>query len=100
MLWHSDCPYWSFSFVLSFCHRVKAFLNKTDLPLYFRRGGELILMDAGSEYHGYASDITRTWPVSGKFSEPQRELYELVLRVHKKCLQVSDISFCFLILPG
>lgn len=48
-------------------------------------------MDAGSEYHGYASDITRTWPVSGKFSDPQRELYEMVLRVHKKCLKVSDI---------
>ena len=46
-------------------------------------------MDAGSEYHGYASDITRTWPVSGNFSEPQRELYEVVLRVQKKCLQVS-----------
>ena len=52
------------------------------------RDGELVLMDAGCEYHGYASDITRTWPVSGKFSEPQRELYELVLRVHKKCLKV------------
>ena len=49
-------------------------------------------MDAGCEYHGYASDITRTWPVSGKFSDPQRELYELVLRVHKKCLKVRLIT--------
>lgn len=54
------------------------------------RNGELVLMDAGSEYHGYASDITRTWPVSGNFSEPQRELYEVVLRVHKKCLQLCQ----------
>jgi len=42
-------------------------------------GGELILVDAGCEVDGYASDITRTWPVNGKFSEAQREIYELVL---------------------
>ena len=41
--------------------------------------GELILVDAGCEVDGYASDITRTWPVNGKFSEAQREIYELVL---------------------
>ena len=59
----------------------------------FCRDGELVLMDAGCEYHGYASDITRAWPVNGKFSEPQRELYELVLRVHKKCLKVRYNTF-------
>jgi Xaa-Pro aminopeptidase len=41
--------------------------------------GELLLVDAGCEYGYYASDVTRTWPVSGKFSQPQREIYELVL---------------------
>jgi len=41
--------------------------------------GELLLIDAGAEYQGYASDITRTFPVNGKFSEPQLELYNLVL---------------------
>jgi Xaa-Pro aminopeptidase len=41
--------------------------------------GELLLVDAGCEMDGYASDITRTWPVSGKFSAPQRAIYELVL---------------------
>lgn len=41
--------------------------------------GELVLIDAGCEYAGYAADITRTFPVSGRFSKPQRELYELVL---------------------
>ena len=40
---------------------------------------EIILIDAGSEFRGYASDITRSWPISGKFTEPQRELYQLVL---------------------
>ncbi|MES9966076.1 MAG: Xaa-Pro aminopeptidase [Sedimenticola sp.] len=42
--------------------------------------GDLLLIDAGCEYDYYASDITRTYPVNGKFSEPQRLLYELVLK--------------------
>ena len=43
------------------------------------RDGDLLLIDAGCELDGYASDITRTFPVSGKFSAPQKDLYELVL---------------------
>ena len=43
------------------------------------RPGELCLIDAGCEYGGYASDITRTFPADGRFSGPQRVLYELVL---------------------
>ncbi|MFZ9652550.1 MAG: Xaa-Pro aminopeptidase [Steroidobacteraceae bacterium] len=43
------------------------------------RSGELLLIDAGCEYECYASDITRTFPVNGKFSKPQRALYELVV---------------------
>jgi Xaa-Pro aminopeptidase len=46
-------------------------------------------MDAGCEYHGYASDVTRTWPISGKFTKPQRELYQLVLDVQKSCIEAS-----------
>ncbi|MBS3803470.1 MAG: Xaa-Pro aminopeptidase [Oleiphilaceae bacterium] len=42
--------------------------------------GDLVLIDAGCELECYASDITRTFPVSGKFSEPQRALYEVVLK--------------------
>ena len=41
--------------------------------------GELLLVDAGCELDGYASDVTRTFPVGGKFSGPQRDIYELVL---------------------
>ena len=43
------------------------------------RKGDLLLIDAGAECDHYAADITRTFPVSGKFSEPQRLLYQLVL---------------------
>ncbi|MEM6301627.1 MAG: Xaa-Pro aminopeptidase [Pseudomonadota bacterium] len=43
------------------------------------RKGDLVLIDAGCEYRGYASDITRTFPVGGRFSKRQRQLYELVL---------------------
>ena len=45
--------------------------------------GELVLVDAGCELDGYASDITRTWPVNGRFSAPQRALYELVLQAQQ-----------------
>jgi Xaa-Pro aminopeptidase len=41
--------------------------------------GDLLLVDAGCELDGYASDVTRTYPVNGTFSTPQREIYELVL---------------------
>lgn len=43
------------------------------------KDGDLLLIDAGCELDGYASDITRTFPVGGKFSGPQRDIYELVL---------------------
>ncbi len=43
------------------------------------KAGDLLLIDAGGEHHGYASDITRTFPVSGKFTGPQKQLYQLIL---------------------
>ena len=42
--------------------------------------GDLVLIDAGCEYQGYAADITRTFPVSGQFSREQRAIYDLVLK--------------------
>ena len=50
------------------------------------RDGELVLIDAGCELDGYASDITRTYPVNGRFTEPQRQLYELVLAAQAAAL--------------
>lgn len=41
--------------------------------------GDLLLCDAGAEYRNYASDITRTWPVNGRYSKEQRTLYQIVL---------------------
>ena len=46
--------------------------------------GTLLLLDLGVRYQGYCSDITRTYPVSGKFSERQREVYEIVLKANKE----------------
>jgi Xaa-Pro aminopeptidase len=43
------------------------------------KAGELLLIDAGCELDGYAADITRTFPVSGRYSPPQRDVYEMVL---------------------
>ncbi|KAK2715265.1 xaa-Pro aminopeptidase 3-like isoform X2 [Artemia franciscana] len=53
--------------------------------------GELILMDAGSDYFGYSSDITRTWPINGVFTNPQKTLYEALLDVQLQLIrQVSN----------
>ncbi|MEH6575587.1 MAG: Xaa-Pro aminopeptidase [Amphritea sp.] len=51
------------------------------------RDGDLVLIDAGCELDYYASDITRTFPVSGRFSDPQKALYELVLNAQKACIE-------------
>ncbi|KAI9772374.1 MAG: hypothetical protein M1835_006278 [Candelina submexicana] len=56
------------------------------------RDGQLVLVDAGGEYGGYISDITRTWPINGKFSEPQRDLYEAILTVQRKCITLCSES--------
>lgn len=46
------------------------------------RAGELLLIDAGAQRHGYNGDISRTFPVSGRFTQLQRELYDAVLAAH------------------
>jgi Xaa-Pro aminopeptidase len=53
---------------------------------------EVVLIDAGAEYRGYASDITRSWPISGTFSEAQREIYELVLRAQLVAIDACQVG--------
>ncbi len=53
------------------------------------RAGELVLIDAGCELDGYASDITRTFPADGRFSGPQRALYDLVLASEKAAIAAT-----------
>ncbi|WP_150539712.1 Xaa-Pro aminopeptidase [Actinobacillus vicugnae] len=55
--------------------------NENDQVL---KDGDLLLIDAGAEFAHYAGDITRTFPVNGKFSEAQREIYQLVLEAMKE----------------
>ena len=52
------------------------------------RDGDLLLIDAGAEFETYAADITRTFPVSGRFTDAQRRIYQLVLRAQEECIQM------------
>jgi len=59
---------------------------ENNMPL---KDGDLLLIDAGAHYKGYASDITRTFPVNGRFTKPQRDIYDIVLDVEIKCLEAT-----------
>lgn len=59
--------------------------NENDQPL---KDGDLVLIDAGCEFAMYAGDITRTFPVNGKFSDAQREIYQIVLQAQKRAIEL------------
>jgi Xaa-Pro aminopeptidase len=59
------------------------YINNTQLV----EDGKMVLLDAGCELGHYSSDITRTWPINGSFTDPQRVLYEIVLNVQKDLLK-------------
>jgi Xaa-Pro aminopeptidase len=59
------------------------------------KDGDLLLIDAGCEYEGYASDITRTFPVNGKFTGPQKDVYEAVLKAQYACMDVLKAGNAF-----
>ena len=54
--------------------------------------GDMVLVDAGCEYGLYASDITRTFPINGKYSSEQREIYNIVLEAHNKACQAIKVG--------
>jgi Xaa-Pro aminopeptidase len=53
---------------------------------------KMVLMDAGGKFNGYCTDTSRTWPVNGRFTAAQKELYEAVLRVQEACIQVCKLD--------
>lgn len=54
--------------------------------------GDLVLIDAGCEFDSYAADVTRTFPVNGKFSAPQKALYELVLAAQSAAISYAKVG--------
>jgi Xaa-Pro aminopeptidase len=62
---------------------------ENNMPL---RDGDLLLVDAGAEYQGYASDITRTFPINGRYTQPQREVYDAVLEVQEECIKATSVG--------
>ncbi len=59
------------------------------------RDGDLLLVDAGAEYQCYASDITRTWPVNGRYSAEQRALYDVVLAAQSAAIEQARAGIAF-----
>ncbi len=59
------------------------------------QSGDLLLIDAGCEYQGYASDITRTFPVNGAFTGPQKAIYDLVLAAQLACIDAVSPGMPF-----
>lgn len=60
------------------------------------RKNDLVLIDAGCEYQHYAADLTRTLPVSGRFSRSQRAIYEVVLAANKAAIEASRAGALFM----
>lgn len=56
------------------------------------KDGDLVLVDAAGEIGNYCADISRTWPVNGKFTPAQAEVYQAVLNVQKKCISLCTAS--------
>lgn len=57
---------------------------------------DLILIDAGCEWQGYASDVTRTFPIGGRFSKKQRAVYEIVLATQRECIRMIKPGVSFI----
>ena len=83
---HEGC-HWSFpSIIAAGANACCLHYRDNNAPL---RGNELLLVDAGAEYQQYAGDITRTFPVNGRFSREQRALYDIVLNAEKAAIAAA-----------
>lgn len=73
--------------------------NATTLHYVFNdqicKSGQLLLVDAGAEYNYFTGDITRTYPISGHFTDEQAHLYEAVLKVQKQIIEVLKPGITF-----
>jgi len=56
---------------------------------------QLLLMDVGSEYHGYSADVTRTIPANGKFTPEQKAIYELVYQAQEEVFKICKVGTSF-----
>jgi len=85
-----NCQSWAYPSIVGFAE------NATILHYHQNdcrcEGEEIVLIDAGSEFKGYAADITRSWPTSGCFTEAQREIYELVLSAQKSAIEQCRVG--------
>ncbi|MFK7813568.1 MAG: aminopeptidase P N-terminal domain-containing protein [Maribacter sp.] len=63
--------------------------NKTEV------GNDLVLMDLGAEYHGYTADVTRTIPASGKFTQEQKQIYDIVYLAQEAGINASIVGASF-----
>ncbi|XP_063178577.1 xaa-Pro aminopeptidase 3 isoform X2 [Chroicocephalus ridibundus] len=74
----------------AFIETMFASKSPVDEAFLYAKDGELVLLDGGCESSCYVSDITRTWPVNGRFTKPQAELYQAVLDIQKSCLSLCS----------
>ena len=85
-----NCQSWAYPSIVGFAE------NATILHYHQNNcrceGEGVVLIDAGSEFNGYAADITRSWPTSGCFTEAQREIYELVLSAQKDAIEQCRVG--------
>lgn len=93
-MWHylamNGCRNWAYNPIVGAgVHACVLHYNDNNKPL---KKGDLLLVDAGGEWEGYAADITRTYPVNGQFSAEQKAIYELVLASQKVGIDAVQIG--------
>uniref|UniRef100_A0A8C8RD50 Xaa-Pro aminopeptidase n=1 Tax=Pelusios castaneus TaxID=367368 RepID=A0A8C8RD50_9SAUR len=74
----------------AFIETMFASKSPVDEAFLYAKDREMVLLDGGCESSCYVSDITRTWPINGRFTDPQAELYQAVLEIQKSCLSLCS----------